>query len=361
MSASSAIAWESWGRRGLDTSARIALSARLPADAERIRSEARDVGGPGLMPAPRDRTPAAGLLPQDPDQLTLGDFESAPTTPSQATAAVRDSSTATADGILAVREPPVCGEWSFDIDEVPESRAGATLVQTPPVAQAPVPPPRPEFRKAAAPESPMVPPPPPAPKPASRSLTPPTPLPALDELKSIHDAHPGDEETALALSSALAKRGNIEGALSVLQRAIDAGADTVRLRCARATILSGRLRYDDAERELKRAQKVKPDDAEVLLQQGILACRRAKWREAVEPLARVVRLDPHAGHAHFYLGEALSKLDRLGEALEAYHRAAELEPDNWRAFKGVGIVLDRMGRPAEAAEYYRRARDGQRG
>ena len=191
-------------------------------------------------------------------------------------------------------------------------------------------------------------------------MTPPTPLPALDELKSIHDAHPGDEQTALVLSHALARRGNIEGALGVLQRAIDSGGDGVILRCARATILSGRLRYDDAERELKRAQKVKPDDAGVLLQQGILACRRAKWREAVEPLARVVKADPLSGQGHFYLGESLSKLDRLGEALEAYHRAADLEPDNWRAFKGVGIVLDRMGRPSEAAEFYRRARDGQR-
>jgi Flp pilus assembly protein TadD len=209
---------------------------------------------------------------------------------------------------------------------------------------------------------PLVPPPaPPAPRPAPRSVTPPTPLPALDELKSIHDAHPADEQTALSLSAALAKRGNIEGALGVLERAIGAGADGVTLRCARAAILSGRLRYDDAERELQRAQKLKPDDQTVLLQQGILACRRAKWREAVEPLARVVRQDAMSGQAQFYLGEALSKLDRLGEALEAYHRAAELEPENWRAFKGVGIVLDRMGRPLEAAEFYRRARDGQRG
>jgi Flp pilus assembly protein TadD len=133
------------------------------------------------------------------------------------------------------------------------------------------------------------------------------------------------------------------------------------LRCARANILSTRLRYDDAEQELKKALKAKPDDTVVLLQQGILACRRAKWRDAVDPLARVVRHDPLSGQAHFYLGESLSKLDRLGEALEAYHRAAELEPDNWRAFKGVGIVLDRMGRPTEAADFYRRARDGQRG
>ena len=311
------------------------------------------------MVTPRDRTPIIGLPVPDPDQLTLGGLDPAGAAP----AAVRDLAPAEpADEIqTAVREPPVCGEWSFDVDETPESRAGATFVPTPSFAQVAIPAPRPAVRRADAPVASGVRVPLPMRRPPARALTPPTPLPALDELKSIHDAHPGDEQTAMALSNALAKRGNIEGALGVLLRAIDAGADTVTLRCARATILSGRLRYEDAERELKRAQKAKPDDPEVLLQQGILACRRAKWRDAVDPLARVVKLDPLSGQAHFYLGEALSKLDRLGEALEAYHQAAEIEPDNWRAFKGVGMVLDRMGRSPEAAEFYRRARDGQRG
>ncbi len=295
----------------------------------------------------------------DPDQLTLGELVTA----AAAATAIREQELEVADGEAIVREPPVCGEWSFDPDEVPGARSSATIVPTPPMAQSSVPAPRKAVAgvATAAPATLSMPPAPPAPRPAPRSLTPPTPLPALDELKSIHDAHPGDEHTAMSLSNALARRGNIEGALGVLARAIDSGGDGVMLRCARAAILSGRLRYDDAERELKRAQKIKPDDATVLLQQGILACRRAKWREAVDPLSRVVKHDPHSGQAHFYLGESLSKLDRLGEALEAYHRAAELEPENWRAFKGVGIVLDRMGRSGEAAEFYRRARDGQRG
>ena len=317
------------------------------------------------MVTPRDRTPIVGLPVPDPDQLTLGGLDPA----GAGQTAVRELAPAARpdDGQTPAREPPVCGEWSFDLDETPESRAGAMFVPTPTFAQVAIPAPRPVVRTSGAAATQAARPasdgraPLPMPRPLARSLTPPTPLPALDELKSIHDAHPGDEQTAMALSHALAKRGNIEGALGVLQRAIDAGADTVTLRCARATILSGRLRYEDAERELKRAQKAKPDDPEVLLQQGILACRRAKWRDAVEPLARVVKLDPLSGQGHFYLGESLSKLDRLGEALEAYHQAAEIEPDNWRAFKGVGMVLDRMGRSPEAAEFYRRARDGQRG
>lgn len=322
------------------------------------------------MAGPRERTPYSGIpVPNpDPNQLTLGELD----VPMAVAPPLDTGPTEDTNGAVAIREPPVCGEWSFDPEESPEARAVVGMfASAAPVAGPPsTPSERPAARKApgTSPNEgrthalPALPPLPPAPpRPAPRSVTPPTPLPALDELKSIHDAHPADEQTALSLSAALAKRGNIEGALGVLERAIGAGADGVTLRCARASILSGRLRYDDAERELLRAQKLKPDDQTVLLQQGILACRRAKWREAVEPLARVVRQDSASSLAHFYLGEALSKLDRLGEALEAYHRAAELEPDNWRAFKGVGIVLDRMGRPSEAAEFYRRARDGQRG
>lgn len=313
------------------------------------------------MSTPRDRTPPVpGIAVPDPDQLTLGDLDPGVAAPVQAPQSVATDDEQDAD---TYREPPVCGEWSFDQDDLSDNRAGATIVPTPPMGQFRIPAPRtvPHAPASGAPATAPLAPVPLAVRPLNRSMTPPTPLPALDELKSIHDAHPGDEQTALSLSNALARRGNIEGALGVLQRAIDSGGDGVMLRCARATILSGRLRYDDAERELKRALKLKPDDPTILIQQGVLACRRAKWREAVEPLARVVKHDPQSGPAHFYLGESLSKLDRLGEALEAYHRAAELEPENWRAFKGVGIVLDRMGRSSEAAEFYRRARDGQRG
>ena len=147
----------------------------------------------------------------------------------------------------------------------------------------------------------------------------------------------------------------------MLLRSIEAGADGVALRCARATILAGRLRFDDAEAELQRAAKLRAGDTEVLLLQGILACRRAKWREAVEPLTHVVKIDPSSAAAHFYLGDALSRFDRLPEALAAYERATELEATNWRAWKGAGMVLDRLGRSADAATFYRRARDVQRG
>lgn len=308
-----------------------------------------------------DRTPPLGTPITDPEQLPLGVFEGTPFLPVEKR---DDGADHDGDAALAVREPPVCGEWSFDVSDDADARAGATFVEGEATAGAP-----PEVEVTAprrgAPVAGLPPSPPlrslRTPPIQQRAITPPTPLPALAELKSIHEAHPGDVTTSIALANALDKRGNIEGALSVLLRSIDAGADAVVLRCARATILSNRLRYDAAEAELRKAAKVRAEDPGVLLQQGILACRRAKWRDAVEPLANVVRLSPQSAAGHFYLGEALNKLDRLKDALAAYERASDLEPDNWRALKGVGIVLDRMGRPADAAAFYRRARDAQNG
>ena len=137
----------------------------------------------------------------------------------------------------------MCGEWSFDVHDDAEARAGATFVDPTPVATPAVPgvPRQAESGGGAVrhregkQSAPAVPAPiPPAPPLRSlrtpiiqRAVAPPTPLPALAELKSIHDAHPGDVKTAIALANALDKRGNIEGALSVLMRAMDAGADGV--------------------------------------------------------------------------------------------------------------------------------------
>lgn len=319
-------------------------------------------------------TPSTG----DSDQLPLGAFEGAPLLPVAEAPGVRIES----DERPAYRELPVCGEWTYDTGEDTESRGGAVAIETtssPSTApRAPAPrrgtlgasPAAPRSAASAGPSrggtAAAHPPirtvrPPMTPRLVPAVPHTPTPLPALEELRSQHEAHPGDAKLAITLAAALDKRGNIAAALGVLQRAIDVGAEAVPLRCARAAILSGRLRYDDAEAELRRATKVHPDDPDLLLQLGILACRRAKWRDAVEPLARLVKLDAASAQTHFYLGEALNKLDRLPDALVAYEKAAELEPTNWRALKGVGIVLDRMGRPADAAAFYRRARDAQSG
>jgi Flp pilus assembly protein TadD len=276
----------------------------------------------------------------DPEQLPLGMFEGVPLVPVE-TYGPDDEVV-----IIPVREPPVCGEWSYDDAELEEPRFVARRVDgiaAPTMKATPIAP-----MRAVMDAKPLS-------APASRALR-----PTIEALRLAFEQSPGDTARALAYVAALEKKNDATLALTVLDKAEAAGGELFGLTCARASVLGAKLRYDDADVMLKKAAKLRPDASEVHLQTGILACRRARWRDAIEPLRRAVALDASNASAHYYIGEALNQTDDRTGALTAFLQAAELEPDHWRALKGVGIVLDRLGRSPEAAEYYRRARDAQR-
>lgn len=311
----------------------------------------------------------AFLTVPDPEQLPLGMFEGVPIVPMEIVGP--DDEVV----VIPVREPPTCGEWSYDDQELEEPRFVARRIdgiEAPNSRATPIHP----IRTVTAPRGASTPRrvsgAAAAPAPAAASTAPlpaatPEPVqptrsnrPTLEALRLAFEQTPGDITRALAYITALEKRADADIALRAIDAAEAAGADLFLLTCARASVLGAKLRYDDAEKAIKAAAKMRPDAREVLLQQGILSCRRGRWKEAAEPLQRAAALAPDDAVAHYYVGEVLNHSDKLQGALAAFERAAELEPDNWRALKGVGIVLDRLGRSAEAAPFYRRSRDAQR-
>jgi Flp pilus assembly protein TadD len=293
----------------------------------------------------------------DPQQLPLGMFDGGePLVPMETIAPGEELVAA------PLREPPVCGEWSYDDSELEETRFVARRIDgvSAPVSKAtPIQPIRVvvDARAMAA-------------RAAAAAAVPPTRIPAeapsrdrrptLEALRLVFEQTPGDTTRAAAYIAALERSGDGQAALKAIERAEAAGADAFVMQCARASALGALLRYDDAAKALKQAAKLKPEHPEVLVQTGILSCRRGRWKDAVEPLQAGVAGAPAHPQAHYYIGEALNHTDRLEEARAAYERAADLDPENWRALKGIGIVLDRLGRSAEAAPWYRRARDAQR-
>jgi len=331
----------------------------------------------------------------DPAQLSFGDVAAVPllrveqrTDPSGTGA---DPSTA-----VTFREPPVCGESSYDdvedagpswsvrivqeAEASPGSRARPAAPARPSApAQTPMTRQGPTWTAAAASKPGGAPAPTEPSRPAthfpsaamrtsgthavpdSAARKAPVAMPkaALDPLKRSTELSPRDPDAAIAYANALEKLGDASGAIAALDECLSHGGDEVKLICARAYLLGGRLRYDQAEAALRKAAKLRADDPEVQLQTGILACRRARWRDAVEPLQKAASARPDDALAHFYLGEALNHVDQLQAALAAYERATKLDPANWRAFKGVGIALDRLGRPADAAVAYRHMREAQ--
>lgn len=313
-----------------------------------------------------DREPTSA---PDPYQLPLGVFG-----PEGAGAV--DPSTLAEDLVaVPLREPPVCGEWSYDDSELEEPRFVARRidgVSAPTSRATPIMPIRvvvdPKAMAASAAARASASPStvrPAAAQPGVRTIAandPPTrgQRPTLEALRLVFEQTPGDTTRALAYIAAQERANDAAGALKTIERSEAAGGDVFLLTCAKASALGAMLRYDDAAKALKAADRLKPDHPEVLVQTGILSCRRARWKDAIEPLQRGVAASPEHAQAHYYIGEALNHADRLDEARAAYERAAQLDPENWRALKGVGVVLDRLGRPPEAAEWYRRAREAQR-
>ncbi|MEO8337050.1 MAG: tetratricopeptide repeat protein [bacterium] len=179
-------------------------------------------------------------------------------------------------------------------------------------------------------------------------------------VRALIAREPGNARARAVLAGMLEKKGDAEGALGELGRALESAPDDVAILVARATLLASRARYDLAEVDLRRAARINPRSPDVQVQLGILFSKRARWREAIEPLLAAIASDASHGDAHYYLGEAYNHIDELPAALSSYEMAATLQPTSMRALKGIGIVLDRLGRPVEAAAAYRRARETQR-
>jgi len=270
----------------------------------------------------------------------------------------------------ALREPPVCGEWSYDDSELEGPRFAARRidgVEAPTTKATPIAPirsvPAPRGRAPARIADPGAPIKELTSGPKRIPVAEPTRSlrPTIEALRLAYEHSPSDTARAIAYASALERSGDAPGAIEALALAESAGADAFAIQCARASALGAMLKYDDAAKSLKAAAKLRAVDPEVHVQTGILACRRGRWKDAIEPLQKGIAAAPDNAQAHYYIGEAFNHADRLEEARAAYERAAELDPENWRALKGVGIVLDRSGRSTDAAAWYRRARDAQRG
>jgi Flp pilus assembly protein TadD len=175
-----------------------------------------------------------------------------------------------------------------------------------------------------------------------------SPLPAVPEGPPLPPQQAAQEAVA---------RGDIDGALAVLDTALAAAPDDALLLLERAVVHSANGNFGAARQDLERVLHADPAHMEAIMGLALLLSRRGLWNEAVTRLKRAVELRPGYAAAWCQLGESLNRLDQLKEACAAYERAIELEPRNPRALYGLGIVLDRLKRPEDATHMYRRSRE----
>jgi len=181
------------------------------------------------------------------------------------------------------------------------------------------------------------------------------------------------------------QRGDVSGAIAVLEQGLKAGitgasvraqlasyftdvgrpADAVRLVEPLAAdpdvdpdtlnalgIAYARAgREADATRTFDRALGLNPESAIPLENLGILALQRGDLAAAAARFERAAQVDPHSSQAYADLGVVAIKRGDRKAAIDAWRRAVELDPTNYDALYNIGTTLARDGQMAAARPY----------
>jgi tetratricopeptide (TPR) repeat protein len=155
----------------------------------------------------------------------------------------------------------------------------------------------------------------------------------------------------------LAVRGELERALEIYPRVVQAHADAPGLRAEYGYWLLAAGQPVRALAELERAQAMQPGDAKIALSVGTARARLGDLAGAERDLRRALALRPGFGAAGRALGDVLRRGGAFAEAVAVLQSAAAAGGNEERARTGValGRALLGAGRRAEAERAFEQA------
>src|SRR5262249_26974004 len=152
--------------------------------------------------------------------------------------------------------------------------------------------------------------------------------------KRLVAEHPTMKTGYLQLAFLLQHRGDLPGALRVLDRADAAGLSDEGLSRKRALLLSEMARPGDAVRALEPYRD--SEDLQTLNALGIALTDSGRAADGLQVFQRALRLNPRNAQAYQNAGIALLRLDRLQPAEESLQRALAISRRSPRALNALG-------------------------
>lgn len=161
---------------------------------------------------------------------------------------------------------------------------------------------------------------------------------------------PGDSdiEDLLERAETLTTNADIEGALALLDAAVERDPDNLKVRLARGDARLADDNVSGAREDFDHAVDLDPADIKAVLGQGWAAYRDGRASEAVVSYSVALRLDP--GNDEALHGRALSyyQLGRTERSLDDYRTLKSSAPESNAGATGELRALARLGRGAEA-------------
>ena len=141
------------------------------------------------------------------------------------------------------------------------------------------------------------------------------------------------------------------------RRAVELDPQLAEAHAALGFALSGRFKWEEAERHVLRALEISPNSALAHLRYGNHLVQQGFVEEAVQHARRSLELDPTSPIYQFSVGWGLYFARRFDECLEQYQSMIAAHPLNPMAYFGFAWVARHVGRHDEALSAMKRAEE----
>jgi Flp pilus assembly protein TadD len=151
--------------------------------------------------------------------------------------------------------------------------------------------------------------------------------------------------------------GDMKRGMSLLRLSLARDAGDVIAAFNLSIALSDEGQVDEALSLLERVVVLAPDYVQAWVALGVALSRKGDMHAAIAPLRNAVDLAPDDGHAQKNLGAALAAIRESAEAHPHLERAVALLPGDAAVWLNFGRNCEDLGKPKLADEAYRKAID----
>jgi tetratricopeptide (TPR) repeat protein len=175
---------------------------------------------------------------------------------------------------------------------------------------------------------------------------------AVTNYKKVDETSTYFAESSVRAANLMRKKGNIKGALELMQIAVQRRDDAPQMVAYYASLLDETKDYKTGVSVLEGATKRFPENTQLLFYLGNLYDRVQKPQKTIETMKRVIDLDPKHVQALNYLAFTYAETSQnLSEAEDLAHRALDLQPNDGYILDTVGWVYFKQGKTAEAIRF----------
>ena len=167
--------------------------------------------------------------------------------------------------------------------------------------------------------------------------------------------NPSNIEALMLEGDVLGRRGDAEGALASMNRAVGLAPYWVPARVQRANQFMSMGRNKEAQQDVDASFDVDWHDPGVQLANAVLMIRNGRYADAATEFQRIGPVMERFPKGYYYQALNASLQDQNESALEMAVRYLKLAPGDQEALRLAGSLESKLGRPERTVDYLSRA------